>query len=95
MRKTIDWELWESAHGVPKCSAEPIHGEDAGFSRRSVGLQLAHALHHLKTLVHGANTNAGYAARKLDQYAAQKVSHLRGGYSTPTDHQRSVLLCSV
>ncbi len=29
----------------------------------------------------------GYAARKLDQYAAQKVSHLRGGYSTPIDRR--------
>src|SRR4029453_1310845 len=34
----------------------------------------------------------GYAARKLDQYAAQKVSHLRGGYSTPTEYLRSALL---
>jgi hypothetical protein len=29
---------------------------------------------------------SGYAARKLDQYAARKVSHLRGRYSTPIDH---------
>jgi len=26
-----------------------------------------------------------HAARKLDQYAARKVSHLRGGYSTLID----------
>ena len=29
----------------------------------------------------------GNAARKLDQYAAQKVIHPRGGYSTPIDHR--------
>jgi hypothetical protein len=28
----------------------------------------------------------GYAARKLSQYAAREVSHLRGRYSTPVDH---------
>ena len=33
----------------------------------------------------------GNAARKLDQYAAQKVIHLRGGYSTPIDRRRFVL----
>jgi hypothetical protein len=30
--------------------------------------------------------SVGCAARKLDQYAARKVSHLRGRYSTPIDH---------
>ena len=29
----------------------------------------------------------GNAARKLDQYAARKVSHLRGRYSTPIDRR--------
>lgn len=32
-----------------------------------------------------ALTPCGNAGRKLDQYAAQEVIHLRGGYSTPID----------
>jgi hypothetical protein len=35
------------------------------------------------TLRSDTGVQTGYAARKLDQYAAQKVSHLWGGYSTP------------
>jgi lactate dehydrogenase-like 2-hydroxyacid dehydrogenase len=35
------------------------------------------------TAVTTSTRSSGYAARKLGQYAGRKVSHLRGGYSTP------------
>src|SRR6188768_1351764 len=73
MRKPLIGSFGNRKTGALRCSAEPTHGEDAGFSRRSVGLQLADALYQLKALVHDANRIARHSSDVVSDDVARKV----------------------